>query len=195
MGWYQRRDIESSLNEKVSEARTANNDELEKMKDAINRDSDSRLRNIDDRLKKVMEEKTNLFINYETFKKETNEKFTYVENKNEVCETQIQKIFTKTEETSNLFVEKFKEYDENIQTLKDIEGKLSENINTLQKENKSSAQNIVSIQETLYIQNEQVKKSEKEKQEALVKMQENSEQQMANINDALINLKNEINNE
>merc|ERR1711915_813404 len=76
-----------------------------------------------------------------------------------------------------------------------IEGKLSENINTLQKENKSSAQNIVSIQETLYIQNEQVKESEKEKQEALVKMQENAEQQMANINDALSNLKNEINNE
>merc|ERR1711915_228901 len=90
---------------------------------------------------------------------------------------------------------KFKEYDENIQTLKDIEGKLSENINTLQKENKSSAQNIVSIQETHYIQNEQVKKSEKEKQESLVKMQENEEQQMANINDALSNLKNEINNE
>merc|ERR1711915_652782 len=100
-----------------------------------------------------------------------------------------------TEETINLFVEKFKEYDENIQTLKDIESKLSENINTLQKENKSSAQNIVSIQETLYIQNEQVKKGEKEKQEALVKMQENAEQQMANINDALSNLKNEINNE
>merc|ERR1712228_644748 len=190
-----RRDIESSLNEKVSEARTANNDELEKMKDAINRDSDLRIRNIDDRLKEVMEEKTNLFINYETFKKETNEKFAYVENKNEVCETQIQKIFTKTEEPINLFVEKFKEYDENIQTLKDIEGKLSENINTLQKENKSSAQNIVSIQETLYIQNEQVKKNEKEKQEALVKMQENAEQQMANINDAFSNLKNEINNE
>merc|ERR1711915_908625 len=129
-------------------ARTANNDELEKMKDAINRDSDSRIRNIDDRLKEVMEEKTNLLINYETFKKETNGKFAYVENKNELCETQIQKIFTKTEETNNLFVEKFKEYDENIQTFKDIEGKLSENINTLQKENKSSAQNIVSIQET-----------------------------------------------
>merc|ERR1711915_1161629 len=190
-----RRDIESSLNEKVSEARNANNDELEKVKDAINRDSDSRIRNIDDRLKEVMEEKTNLLINYETFKKETNEKFAYVENKNEICETQIQKIFTKTEETNNLFVEKFKEYDENIQTLKDIEGELSENINTLQKENKSSAQNIVSIQETLYIQNEQVKKSEKEKQEALAKMQENAEQQMANINNALSNLKNEINNE
>merc|ERR1711915_241257 len=154
MGTKYRRDIETSLNEKVSEARTANNDELEKMKDAINRDSDLRIRNIDDRLKEVIEEKTKLLINYETFKKETNDKFAYVENKNDLCETQIQKIFTKTEEINNLFVEKFKEYDENVQTLKDMEGKLSENINTLQKENKSSAQNIVSIQETLFIQNE-----------------------------------------
>merc|ERR1711872_753204 len=40
-----------------------------------------------------------------------------------------------------------------------------------------------------------VKKSEKEKQEALVKMQENAQQQTAKINDALSNLKNEINNE
>merc|ERR1712054_236844 len=116
--------------------------------------------------------------------KETHERLADIENKNELCENQIEKTFTKTEETINLFAEKFKEFDENIQVLKDIEGKHSEKINTLQTENESSAQNIVSIQETLYIQSEQVKKSEKEKQEALVKMQENAQQQMDKINDA-----------
>merc|ERR1712054_442707 len=183
------REIESSLNEKVSEARTANIDDLEKMKDTINRDSNSMIRNIDERLKEVMEEKTSLLINLETLQKETHERMGDIENKNELCENQIEKTFTKTEETINLFAEKFKEFDENIQVLKDIEGKHSEKINTLQTENESSAQNIVSIQETLYIQ------SEKEKQEALVKMQENAQQQMDKINDALSDLKNEINNE
>merc|ERR1712054_501551 len=172
MGTKYRREIESSLNEKVSEARTANIDDLEKMKDTINRDSNSMIRNIDERLKEVMEEKTSLLINLETLQKETHERLADIENKNELCENQIEKTFTKTEETINLFAEKFKEFDENIQVLKDIEGKHSEKINTLQTENESSAQNIVSIQETLYIQSEQVKKSEKEKQEALVKMQE-----------------------
>merc|ERR1712054_295530 len=65
---------ETENNVKVSEARTANIDDLEKMKDTINRDSNSMIRNIDERLKEVMEEKTSLLINLETLQKETHER-------------------------------------------------------------------------------------------------------------------------